>query len=74
MNAPASARSADFDNLLNPANLQDPFPLYAWLREEDPVHWNKHFGTWLLTRYSDVHSAFAAVFIRGGAGNDFLHR
>src|SRR3954464_1275433 len=59
MNAYAPARPADFENLLSPTNLQNPFPLYARLREESPVHWNSHFGSWLLTRYSDVRSAFA---------------
>ena len=36
------------------ANVQDPFPLYAWLREHDPVHWSESLGGWLITRYEDV--------------------
>ncbi|MFL6449303.1 MAG: cytochrome P450 [Bryobacteraceae bacterium] len=59
MNASAPVRPADYDHLLNPTNVQNPFPLYAQLGEESPVHWNSHFGSWLLTRYSDVRSAFA---------------
>ena len=59
MNAPAAVRPPDWDHLLSPANIENPFPLYANLREESPVHWNNHFGCWLLTRYSDVRSAFA---------------
>ncbi len=58
MNASAAARPPDFDHLLSPANISNPFPMYARLREESPVHWNTHFGTWLLTSYSDVRSAF----------------
>jgi cytochrome P450 len=58
MNASAPARPADFDHLLSPANVQNPFPLYAELREKSPVHWNTHFGSWILTRYSEVRSAF----------------
>jgi cytochrome P450 len=58
MNASPPARPADFDNLLSPANVRNPFPLYAQLREESPVHWNTHFGSWILTRYSDVRNAF----------------
>jgi len=58
MNASAAVRSPDFDHLLSPENIANPFPLYATLREESPVHWNSHFGCWLLTRYSDVRSAF----------------
>lgn len=34
--------------------LQDPYPLFARLREEDPVHWNANIKLWLLTRYDDV--------------------
>ncbi len=48
----------DFDNLMNPVNIRDPFPLYAWLRENSPVHWNKQMNGWLLTRFVDVRSAF----------------
>lgn len=48
-----------FDNLMSPANLQDPFPLYQWLRNNSPVHWNKHIGSWMLTRFDDVRSAFS---------------
>lgn len=59
MNASAAVRPPDWDHLLSPANIENPFPLYARLREESPVHWNGHFGCWLLTRYSDVRSAFA---------------
>jgi len=58
MNASVATRPPDFDHLLSPANISNPFPMYARLREESPVHWNTHFGTWLLTRYSDVRSAF----------------
>ncbi len=48
----------DFDNLMNPANIHDPFPLYHWLRVHSPVHWNRYLGSWLLTRFDDVRSAF----------------
>ncbi len=32
----------------------DPFPVYRWLRDEDPAHWNPHLKAWVLTRYEDV--------------------
>ena len=35
---------------------RDPFPLYARLREEDPVHRSPH-GFWVLSRFRDVWSA-----------------
>ncbi len=40
------ATSPDFNNLMHPANIQNPFPLYDWLRVHSPVHWNKFMGTW----------------------------
>jgi cytochrome P450 len=43
-------------DLLDPAFLADPYPVYHRLRTEDPVH--RHpFGFYALTRYEDV-SAF----------------
>jgi cytochrome P450 len=35
----------------------NPVPTLTWLRENDPVHWNRN-GYWLLTRYNDVAAAF----------------
>ena len=34
--------------------LEDPFPLYQWLRENDPVHRSEELDCWVLTRYVDV--------------------
>lgn len=34
--------------------LEDPFPLFHKLRENDPVHWSSELDCWLLTRYADV--------------------
>jgi hypothetical protein len=38
----------------DPGFLADPFPLYARLRDEDPVHWSPRLKAWVLTRYEDV--------------------
>jgi cytochrome P450 len=38
----------------DPAVLNDPFPLYARLRDEDPLHWSPGLKAWVLTRYEDV--------------------
>ncbi len=54
----APSNTPDFDNLMNPVNIRNPFPLYAWLRENSPVHWNKYMNGWLLTLYADVRGAF----------------
>ncbi len=34
--------------------LQNPYPLFARLREQDPVHWCEPMKMWLVTRYDDV--------------------
>ena len=32
----------------------DPFDLFRWLRDNDPVHWNEKSGLWLITLHEDV--------------------
>ncbi len=47
--------SASPDELLNaPQTLADPYPLYEWLRRQDPVYWSQAWQCWLVTRYDDV--------------------
>jgi pimeloyl-[acyl-carrier protein] synthase len=53
---PASDPSLSLYRLLDPAVLADPYPLYARLREEDPVHWDPFLHCWVVTRYDDVHA------------------
>jgi cytochrome P450 len=38
------------------ANVYDPYPLFAWLRDHDPVHWNAGLRAWMVTRYDDVRA------------------
>ena len=52
---PKSDPSLSLYRLLDPAVLADPYPLYARLREEDPVHWDPFLHCWVVTRYADVH-------------------
>jgi cytochrome P450 len=40
--------------LLDPDVLADPYPLYARLRQESPVLWDRFLHAWVLTRYDDV--------------------
>ncbi len=40
--------------LLDPAVLANPYPLYARLRTEAPVHWDPYLHAWVVTRYADV--------------------
>ena len=49
-------------DLQSARNVQDPFPVYGWLRDHDPVHWSEGLNAWVVTRYDDV----ALVFDRPG--------
>jgi cytochrome P450 len=40
--------------LLDPAVLADPYPLYRRLREHDPVHWDPFLHAWIVTGYQDA--------------------
>ncbi len=37
----------------DPENFRNPYPMYAYLRETDPVH-KAQTGEWIITRYEDV--------------------
>jgi cytochrome P450 len=39
---------------LNPPDWQNPYPTYARLRDEAPVHFAEQTGTYCISRYSDV--------------------
>ena len=36
-----------------PSYIKDPYPALARLRREDPVHWDRQFEAWVVTRYED---------------------
>lgn len=38
--------------------FRDPYPGYAWLRENDPIHWSETLRAWVITRYDDVLAVF----------------
>lgn len=40
--------------LLDPAVLANPYPLFKHLRSSDPVHWDIFLHAWVITRYDDV--------------------
>ena len=44
-------------DLLSPEATEDPYSLFARLREEDPVHWSERHKAWILTRFGDVEDA-----------------
>ena len=43
-------------DLLDDSFFQNPWPVYAWLRENDPVHWSMQHQAWLVTRFADVYA------------------
>jgi cytochrome P450 len=47
----------ELDNFF--ATIQNPYPVYAYLREREPVRWNPMFNVFMLSRYDDVHRAFS---------------
>ncbi len=47
-------RTISLFQLLDPTILADPYPLYARMRTQDPVHWDPFLKTWVVTRYKDV--------------------
>lgn len=50
--------SLSLSNIFHPEVRADPYPFYATLRSQDPVHWDEPMGFWVLTRYDDVASVF----------------
>jgi hypothetical protein len=44
--------------LLDPDVLANPYPLYAELRETEPVMWDPYLHAWVVTRYADVVQVF----------------
>ena len=57
---PAADPGLSLARLMDPAVLADPYPLYARLREEAPVHWDPFLHCWVVTRYADVHHVLHA--------------
>jgi cytochrome P450 len=40
----------------SPAFIANPYPVYEWLREHQPVAWYEPTGQWLISRYDDVNT------------------
>ena len=43
--------------LTDPSFLEEPYPVYRRMRQQDPVYWSDALGHWVLTRYDDVLAA-----------------
>jgi cytochrome P450 family 114 len=52
--------------------LEDPYPLYAWLRENAPVVYSERHDAYLLSRYRDCELAFRAPQLFRSEENDTL--
>jgi cholest-4-en-3-one 26-monooxygenase len=44
----------DVDLLDLNIHIDNPEPLYEWLREEEPLFWDQHNEVWAASRYEDV--------------------
>jgi cytochrome P450 len=53
----ATEHALELDNFF--ATIQDPYPIYSYLREHEPVRWNPMFNCYMLTKYDDVNTAFS---------------
>lgn len=51
---PTHSKPLSLFHLLDPEVLANPYPLYAELRTESPVHWDPYLHAWVVTRYADV--------------------
>jgi cytochrome P450 len=61
-NDQTAAGNASMTMIYDPAHpvvRADPYPAYARLRAEDPVHWHTDLKCWILTRYDDVAAALS---------------
>jgi cytochrome P450 len=45
-------------NLQHPDVRANPYPFYAQLRAQDPIHWDEELGFWVLTRYADIAAVY----------------
>lgn len=45
-------------NLQQEEIRKNPYPFYAHLRAQDPVHWDEEMGFWVLSRYVDIEALY----------------
>jgi cytochrome P450 len=53
--------------------LADPFPVFARLRAEDPLHYCEEFDTFVVTRHADVKTISSDTAAFSTAPGTFLH-
>jgi cytochrome P450 len=53
--------------LVEPTFVDDPYPAYRRLRDEDPVHWSEAWHAWVISGYDDIvaslrdHAGFSSA-------------
>jgi cytochrome P450 len=58
------------DDLFTPDVIANPYAYYGRLRDEDPVHWNRGYELWVITRHDDLvwltrhHELFSSAVFR----------
>ena len=63
-------KSRDFDLLDGEWYINDPYPDYAWLRENAPAYWDETNELWGISRYDDIVEIEKRKDIFSNAGND----
>ncbi len=56
------------------ATIQDPYPVYARLRAEAPVHFSTAWGGWVLARYADNVAAFRDARLSANRAGGYAQR
>jgi hypothetical protein len=62
---------ADPYGLLRPERSQDPYPFYARLLREAPVHFSEPWNSWVVTRYADVNAGLRDTRLSANRTNVF---
>jgi cytochrome P450 len=65
---------ADPFGLLTPSFAADPYPAYARLRVEAPVHFSESANAWLYTRHDDVSAAFRDARLSANRATGFAQK
>src|SRR3569832_2423541 len=61
--------AAQITALLDSQEPPSPYPRFARLRAEDPVHWHERAEVWMLTRHADISRALRDKRL----GTQYLH-
>ncbi|WP_049572086.1 cytochrome P450 [Streptomyces sp. SBT349] len=58
----------------DPESMDDPYPLYAWLREHAPVHRNPTGGVYFVSRHRDARLVMRDPAFRSATREELLAR